>query len=92
MGALLLARVLVLLSISHSIVALVQITLHKLAHPQTILGTLRTNVLKLIAMLMMIRTAHLLALVHPTTLSLSVHKLRRGIMHSFLLKYIVIRS
>ena len=86
MEALLLARVLVLLSTSHSIVALVHITLHKLAHPQIILGSLRTNALKLIAMLMMIKTAHLLALVHPTMLSLSVHELKRGIMRSLLSK------
>ena len=37
-------------------------------------------------MLMMIRIAHLLALVDPITLSLSIHELQKGIMSSLLSK------
>ena len=82
-----LVRVYVLSSMSHNIVALALLTPHKHVHPQSILRSLRTSVLKLIAMLMMIKTARLptlVDLVDLTTLSLSVHKLRTKRNYVFL--------
>ena len=82
MGECLLARVHALLSIRQTIVALALLVLHKHVHLQTILVYLNSSAVKLIAMLMMIQTAHLPALVDLITILPSVHELKRGIMCS----------
>ena len=86
MGALLHVRVLILLSINRNIVALTHITPPQTCPPTDNSWIFDDQNSTFIAILMMIRIAHLLALVDPITLSLSIHELQKGIMSSLLSK------
>jgi hypothetical protein len=88
MGKWLLARAHVQRSINQNIVAPALSINQKHAHPQIILRSSRTNALKLIATLMMIKLAPLLASMHLTTLLLfALEFMERN--YAFLLSIII---